>query len=280
MALFSLMVNYHAVNLLAEFLNGFGICSTQRQSLLKIALIAMPNYQERSYPRTRCSFNQVLDPFAPHDFFTVQTNTKEDASEITLEHAYSLLRMSRYDPDIFYKLRDSFYVHGPTSPEALRADILEAIPLIWKNFYYIEDRDIAFDLARLYYGLEEYVPALEYYQISQRLFGHHYVTYHNVGLTLYHLGKKPESLECFKASVKENGEYAPAQSWLEKLNNELANLASSSVGAVATIATTATVSAPSSGTTPAAGAGTVTAPPVPAPAAAASAPATGGTRRN
>ncbi|CAN0443170.1 unnamed protein product, partial [Hapterophycus canaliculatus] len=52
-------------------------------------------------------------------------------------------------------------------------------------------QDVAFEIGRFYYGIREYQSALSFYRDSSENVGQHHVTFHNMGLCYYSMGKKP-----------------------------------------------------------------------------------------
>jgi len=63
------------------------------------------------------------------------------------------------------------------------------------------DKDIAFEIGRLYYGIRDYNNALTYYIESTRTIGEHHVTFHNQGLCHYSMGRLAVSLDLFKKAL-------------------------------------------------------------------------------
>ncbi|CAN0531476.1 unnamed protein product, partial [Scytosiphon promiscuus] len=50
-------------------------------------------------------------------------------------------------------------------------------------------QDVAFEIARFYYGIREYENALRFYRDSSDTVGQHHVTFHNRGLCYYSMGE-------------------------------------------------------------------------------------------
>jgi len=176
----------------------------------------------RAFPALRASFYNAVDRFGPNDFFVMQKCMKEDSPNPTLKAVVALLKLGDWDPDVFYKFRDTILNQVPTSGQKLRNDLCRGIPRVWENYYMLDrDKDIAFEIGRFYYGIREYERALVYYLKSSEKIGEHHVTCHNMGLCHYSLGQHVEALECFQRSLSLNASYEKARSWQQKVMQEV-----------------------------------------------------------
>lgn len=248
---FSLMVNYHAIGAYFTNKGGFALHNPQEEASLKVGCFVMmgnekdPSSQsadfdelwvgdaldqkdiERSagFPHLKQAFEDVLNQFGPNDFFVLQKSLKEDIANPPLRTVIALLKLSCWDPDVFYKFRDVILTQAPASSSKLRNDLARGIPSVWENYYMMDlEKDIAFEIGRFYYGIRDFANALKFYAESTRTFGEHHVTFHNQGLCYYSLGKREVSLEYFTKALALNGDYEKARSWIEKVNRELTML--------------------------------------------------------
>jgi len=176
----------------------------------------------RAFPALRASFYNAVDRFGPNDFFVMQKCMKEDSPNPTLKAVVALLKLGDWDPDVFYKFRDTILNQVPTSGQKLRNDLCRGIPRVWENYYMLDrDKDIAFEIGRFYYGIREYERALGFYMQSSKSIGEHHVTCHNMGLCHYSLGHHLEALEHFQRSLSLNSSYEKARSWQQKVLQEM-----------------------------------------------------------
>jgi hypothetical protein len=251
---FSLMVNYHAIGAWFTSHGGFALHNPQEEASLKVSTFIYceeKNYSGKTpeklkeisenhiefygngltmldenrsdyFPYLKQSFHDFVDVFGPNDFFVIQKSLKEDMSSPPLRTIISLLKLSDWDPDIFFKFRDAILFHTPTSNIKLKNDLIRGIPRIWENYYILDvDKDIAFEIGRFYYGIRDYEKALHFYLESQKTVGEHHVTYHNQGLCYYSLGKHLIALELFQKAAAMCPEYEKAKNWIEKVMNEI-----------------------------------------------------------
>jgi tetratricopeptide (TPR) repeat protein len=256
---FSLMVNYHAIGAWITNKGGFTLNNPQEEASLKVGCFVLQGGEVNSelshdeaylgdklasydedrslaYPYLKQAFEDFLNSFGPNDFFVMQKSLKEDVSNPPLRTVISILKLSDWDPDVFFKFRDIILTQAPTCGVKLRNDLSRGIPRVWKNYYIMDlEKDIAFEIGRYYYGIRNYDDALKYYTESVGTVGDHHVTFHNQGLCYYSLGKYELALEYFKRAVALNADYEKAKSWIEKVTKELSLRA-------ATIAATTTSS--------------------------------------
>lgn len=254
---FSLMVNYHAIG--AYFTShhgGFALHNFQDEASLKVSvfmltgdeminnkninddnllytnydsdlykdkLLERDNKRKDYFPYLSQAFNDFIGIFGPNDFFMIQKGIKEDMPNPPLRTILALLKLSDWDTDVFYKFRDQILNQLPNQGMKLKNDICRGLPRLWTHYFVLDvEKDIAFEIGRVYYGIREFELALKYYIISTNTIGKHQVTYHNQGLCYYSLGKLEEALENFSIAVKMNEHYEKARNWSEKVKNELA----------------------------------------------------------
>lgn len=244
---FSLMVNYHAIGAWFTSRGGFALHNPQEEASLKVSTFILTNEycldekvedlhflgneltnldetRMKRFPYLRRAFADFVDQFGPNDFFVLQKSLKEDMTNAPLRAIVSILKLGDWDPDVFFKFRDLILANAPTCGQKLRNDLCRGIPRVWSNHYLLDtDKDIAFEIGRFYYGIREYSKALWFYQESTRTVGEHHVTYHNQGLCFYSLGQLETALENFKKAHSMSEEYEKAKSWIEKVQNDLAN---------------------------------------------------------
>ena len=251
---FSVMVNYHAIGMYFISRGGFALHNPQEEASLKVSAFvlggddpgptgaaeaeaegegersewvgegveAKGDGRARAFPALRAAFYNAVDRFGPNDFFVMQKCMKEDSPNPTLKAVVALLKLGDWDPDVFYKFRDTILNQVPTSGQKLRNDLCRGIPRVWENYYLLDrDKDIAFEIGRFYYGIREYEQALGFYKHSSTSIGEHHVTFHNMGLCHYSLGNYVQALEHFNKSLSFNASYEKARSWQQKVLQEM-----------------------------------------------------------
>ncbi len=247
---FSLMVNYHAIGAYFTLKGGFALHNLQEEASLKCSSFVLDENtfganagvqedkawlgdslsrtdKERAklYPHFTQAFHDHIDQFGPNDFFVLQKCLKEDCTGLALRSAVALLKLSDWDPDVFFKFRDVILNHAPTCGKKLHNDLVRGIPRVWDNYYLMDlDKDIAFEIGRFYYGIRDYTNALWYYTESSRTVGEHHVTFHNQGLCHYSKNNLEVALVNFRKALSMNQDYEKARSWVEKVEKEIKDL--------------------------------------------------------
>ncbi|RLN52184.1 hypothetical protein BBJ29_000800 [Phytophthora kernoviae] len=245
---FSVMVNYHAIGVYFASRGGFALHSPQEEASLKVSAFVLPanvasenlaasltmlelygdgldrvcEKRSHQYPHLSTAFEDEIASFGPNDFFVMQKSTKEDAKAPSLKAVLALMKLSGWDPDVFYKFRDVLLDQSPTAAAKLKQDVMYGIPLVWKNYYALDkEKDVAFEIGRLYYGLHEYDSALAFYTLSAQEMGRHHVTSHNMGLCHYSKKQLELASTCFEEAYTLNGSYQKASTWLQRVRKEL-----------------------------------------------------------
>lgn len=242
---FSVMVNYHAIGVYVASRGGFALHSSQEEASLKVSAFVLPGYDaeptapsitellgnrleavcvERSkrYPHLTRAFEDEIAAFGPNDFFVMQKAVKEDAKVPSLKSVLALLKLSGWDPDVFYKFRDVLLDHSPGASPKLKQDVRCGIPFVWRNYYALDkEKDIAFEIGRLHYGMHDYDAALAFYTLSTQEMGKHHVTSHNMGLCHYSKKQLALAASCFEEAYTLNPSYQKASTWLQRVRKEL-----------------------------------------------------------
>lgn len=245
---FSVMVNYHAIGVYFASRGGFALHSPQEEASLKVSVFVLPanasseteasdsvvtelhadrlnkTCEKRAlgFPYLSAAFADEIVSFGPNDFFVMQKYTKEDTKAPSLKAILALMKLSEWDPDVFYKFRDVLLDQLPTAALKLKQDVMYGIPFVWKNYYALDkEKDVAFEIGRLFYGLHEYDSALAYYSLSARELGKHHVTSHNMGLCHYSKKQLELAATCFEEAYALNPSYQKAATWLQRVRKEL-----------------------------------------------------------
>ncbi|CAB1118630.1 unnamed protein product [Ectocarpus sp. CCAP 1310/34] len=239
---FSVMVNYHSIGAYFTSRGGFALHNPQEEASLKVSTFVLTGDSggdedgewtgeamdrkdlERSsqFPHLEAAFRTNVEQFGPNDFFVMQKCMKEDAATPTLKSVVALLKLGDWDPDVFYKFRDTILNQVSTAVTKLKKDLCRGIPRVWSNYYMLDkDKDVAFEIGRFYYGIREYENALEFYRDSSESVGQHHVTFHNMGLCYYSMGDLHQAKINFELALGMNPNYEKAKSWQRKVHQEL-----------------------------------------------------------
>ena len=239
---FSVMVNFHAINMYCISKGGFSLLSEQEEAL-QVNCFVLTGFDGNSnvldtslslenqtktlptpsskFPLLHDYFHENLKSFTPNDFYNIQKCLKEESNPSIIS-ILSLMRLSDWDPDIFFKFRDDIQSQIPSLNPRIKHDLYKGLEKIWEHYYFLDhEKDIAFEIARTYYGLKKYQKALKFYNNSIRLHGDHYISFHNQGLCFYNLKDLKSAMALFQKSLIANPSYSKASTWIQKVSEEI-----------------------------------------------------------
>eukprot|EP00475_Leptophrys_vorax_P045236 TRINITY_DN9321_c0_g1_i1.p1 TRINITY_DN9321_c0_g1~~TRINITY_DN9321_c0_g1_i1.p1 ORF type:complete len:577 (-),score=142.34 TRINITY_DN9321_c0_g1_i1:327-2057(-) len=232
----SLHVDFDCVKRYCDLLKATSFFPIHRELTLKTSVLSFGN-KKLSFQLSRCIQN--LMDFSGVDFFTVQTQAFErlvdrqttDVKVLSPGYArevLTLLRLSSYDADIFFKFRevllDLVDDSTPNEDNISLEEVFELVDRVSNTFYRLEDqKDIPFELGKLCYELDEFSMARQFFAMSLELYGEHHITEFNVGLTFFMEGFFKESIGYFEKSFSLNPDYLIAEEYVRKAKEHLSS---------------------------------------------------------
>lgn len=216
---FSLPVNFHALSLFAESEKGF-LLKTNYEEDMRVALMVcgMPH---DSLIRTRWSYKNSIDTFTPECFFNLQKCVKEESSQLSLPTVLSLLRLSKFDSNVFYKYKQIVIDQGDVelTLSSFQKDIPKDLMQVRDEYFCVQKlKDICFELARMHMGLKMYTNAISLFIESNKYCSDHHVTWHNMGLCCFNLNDIENARKCLIKSIELDPRYVEARSFLAKID--------------------------------------------------------------
>jgi len=177
---FSVMVNYHAIGLYCTSRSGFVLHDPQEEASLKVSALVFTGKDEGrqgsirmllpekgktwigseverlaaarslAFPNLCRAFSESIADFGPNDFFVMQKSMKEDSQRPALKAIVALLKLSKWDPDVFYKFRDPILQQVPACTIKLRNDLCRNLPRLWHQHFVLDkDKDVAFEVLSI-----------------------------------------------------------------------------------------------------------------------------------
>lgn len=222
---FSLTVNFHALGRLFEVRGGTALQSDIRDSLLdQVVLLQDPLLADTR--ELRLAFAEFINAFGPVDFFHLKEGLATDLPRPSLRVAMELLRLSSWDPDVFYALSEAMATQIEGASQVVKRELAECIERIWACYYHFgAEKDVAFELARLCYRLDRYQDSLRFYELSLELFGDHKMTRHNMGLAHYYMCDLEAALDSFRKALELDPSYGVSRDWILRIESEQASRA-------------------------------------------------------
>jgi tetratricopeptide (TPR) repeat protein len=219
---FSMMVNYHAIA--QYFLNcgGRALHTSHRHAHISVCAFLLGDHPD-GYTETRQAYLEAIEQRGPDDFYTLKKGIEEHYEDLSLQQLTALLRLSGWDSKTFLDAFPALLNHVESAPESLRQELYRAIQHVWDNYYHIgEERDIAFYMAMLLYGMKYYLEALMYFDHSLRLYDPDPSTLYNMAVCHYSLRQLEPAIECVNQTLELDPAFDAAKTMRIKIQSELA----------------------------------------------------------
>lgn len=188
-----------------------------------------------------------LNHFTPDSFSTLQRCMKEETSQASLKYIISLLRLSKFDSEVFWKFRTQILERvsaiaattaaaaaagsagGLSIPpqsvsEKMLKDLRFDLQRIHEGWFPLRlgippygNKDVSFELGRLSMGLHEYGMARRFFLASIAECGRHHVTEYNLGLCRNYEGEYESALRHFETALQLHPDYVEAREWCERM---------------------------------------------------------------
>lgn len=233
---FSVMVNFHSIILYCIHKGGCAFMNVHEDASIHVNGFVFTNqnddnvsedvnYERLNRNRQRVftnldrAFQDFINAFSPNDFYMLQKSLKNESNP-SLPSILSLIKLSNYEPLVFYKFRDIVLTEAPDTLPMLRLDLLNSVKLLWDNYYHLDSNggaDVAFELGRLCFGLQKYQEAIKYYSLSLELYEKHHITYYNIGLCHVEIRDYALAISFFKTCLSLSPEYVKAQQWIQRV---------------------------------------------------------------
>jgi tetratricopeptide (TPR) repeat protein len=188
------------------------------EALYAAADVLLPSHSLTIFSRTCYAWADTMDIFGPENFSCLQRCVSEEIPNASLRVVISLIRMSNWDPDVFFKFKQTLIDKSPTAPSKLQADIYRDVRRIYERYFPLQPaKDIAFELGRICMGLKRYSEAVQLFIASQRQCGEHHITSYNIGICLFHMNALETALVCFDRTLYLKPDYVDAKSWVARV---------------------------------------------------------------
>ncbi len=220
---FSFNANMHTLGLYAETLGGFAHHTTCRDGTLDLSHLVLP--PKDSAPLTEEQLLELVytlektDRFHAVDRFRLKEGVDAVAEAPNFRLSLDLLRLSGFDPQSFYELSDHILFgleHEEIDEESHKELRLSLDPVLDGIFHVGDDTDVAFEVGRVAYRLENYELAHKAFELSLEQFGPDPKAYFNIGLGWYYRRRFDLAESAFLSALKTDSTYRDAQLWLRK----------------------------------------------------------------
>lgn len=154
--------------------------STQSLPVAEVAAgseVTLPPSALEACPDTLFAWADAMDTFGPDNFSTLQRCVKDETPNPSLKLALSVLRMSLWDSDVFFKFKQTLIDRSTGASDKQQADMLRDVAEVAGRYYPLQpSKDVSFELGRICMGLQRYPQAIAFFEASQRQCGEHHVS--------------------------------------------------------------------------------------------------------
>jgi tetratricopeptide (TPR) repeat protein len=216
---FSFLANLHALSRYFEEAGGTALNVDRRDQRLKVAAL-MTAFPGVAWDETRLAFRRSQEDFGPADYHALVFGLRQQNATVPLQSILAQIRLGSWDYELVFSWRDQLVKLAPEAPAWQQADLADALERVWEEYYPIQ-RDLAFELARLFVVLKRPEQALRFGQESLRTHGPHYLTYLSMGYSCVLLGREAEAVSWIDRSLELKPDNSAATSLRTSLRRRL-----------------------------------------------------------
>jgi tetratricopeptide (TPR) repeat protein len=177
---FSLSVNYHAFKLFCEQIGGVALFPDNHHESINVSCLLMLK-SAASYVETQRAYQRHVQDFSPDDFFTIARHAGQHITEMSAADILAYLRLSYYDGAQFTHYLPRLTELTPGLSHDERQAVVDAVDKVWELYFPLgEEVDLAYQIAGLFYQMEDYARALIYFEHSIEIYGQHTGTLFNM----------------------------------------------------------------------------------------------------
>lgn len=216
----SFMVNFHALANFFQFIGGSHMITANSYTDLQIACFnTKKNNKLFEFIGTR-----VLYDINPQNIINLFYYKDKINNWHNLDQLIAILIISKWDPDLFYDLSDQLieFIEKSIKKDQFNIEqekaIIAGLNEVWQYFFKLaKQQDLPFVIGNIYYAIEKFELALQFFQISIEQFGETVESWHNIALCYFALEKYPLALVNVKKALQINSKYLAAKELLDEL---------------------------------------------------------------
>jgi len=190
---FSLDVNYDAIARYCGRGQGLALLPAFRHQSVSVSAFLMVD-AAAGYMDTRMAYRRHVEEFGPDDFYTLTRYLRKHVADMAFEELVACLRLAHHDATQFVRYLPRLLALAPGLDEEQRRVVADTVQRVWSLYFPLADAgDLAFDLARLLYELDDYRGAIALFRESLAVHGEHEGTLRNIAMCHQVLGERDEA---------------------------------------------------------------------------------------
>jgi tetratricopeptide (TPR) repeat protein len=216
---FSFLLNLHALGRYFQEAGGTALLLDRRDQRLQVAAL-LTELPGAAWDETRLAFRQAQEDFGPSDYHSLVFGLREQNATLSLQAILAQIRLGGWDYELVFSWREQIIKLAPQAPAWQQADLADALERVWDEYYPIQ-RDLAFEIARIFVVLKRPEQAIRFASESLRAHGPHYLTYLSIGYSCVLLGREAEATSWIERSLELNPDNTAAIALRDSLRARL-----------------------------------------------------------
>lgn len=215
----SLMVNFDALK--QYFTNIHGTAMLMHNTSVDFQVACFSTQHQDPIPHTKHAFDLTLSGASPQDIINL-CYVDDDVNNIfkTLDQLLAMMNLTFWDPSIFYDMHEMILDCIEAEEITVEQDqaLLAGAKLVWSYFFKLEkNQDLPFAIGSLYYALDEYELALEFYKLSLQEFGENAESLYNLAICYQATEDINSAKKYAEKSLSMDAKYSAARELLQEL---------------------------------------------------------------
>ena len=212
----SMNVNVDALARYVEYNKGTSLLMNNKSADFQIGCFILNSTFQIT--NTKFTFNSILSSFSLFDLFNIcYKKDLPNKAFKSLEDLLAVLNLAEWDPTIFYDYHQLLlkYLEKEDLTAEQQDNIRTGLYKVWDYFFKLEkEQDIAFSIGIIFYTIDNFEEALEFYQHSLKYFGEQEETLYNIALVYQSLEEAEQARAWVEKIIKINPAYEPAKELL------------------------------------------------------------------
>lgn len=166
---FSLDVNFYAISLYCKNAGGLAMFPSHGYHNINIcALLMLKNHD--AFIETKRAYQRHIAEVGPDDIYLVINRMKTECERVSLREILALMRMTFFDGKIFYHFIPRLLKLTDAMTESEKQSLVVTIDRVWQQYFDIgEDTDLPHSIGHLFYQIDFYQRALDFFCYSQHV---------------------------------------------------------------------------------------------------------------
>jgi len=215
----SLMVNFDALQ--QYFVNSAGSALLMPNQSVDFQVACFSTQAKYSMLHTTNTFLRSMSRASPQDIVNLcYYNDEVNTNFKNLDQLLAILNLTAWDPNIFYDLHEMILDQIDAEEITIEQDkaLLAGSKLAWNYFFKLEkNQDLPFALGGIYYALDYYEEALEFFQLSITQFGENAENLYNMAISYQALEQDNVAKDFAQRALNINPKYKEAKELLLEL---------------------------------------------------------------